>query len=400
MPTGPSTSPAAPRPESLATGARGDATVADVVAALRHHYPEALAESWDAVGLAVGSLTALVTRLLFTVDVTLEVVREAQAQGADLIVAHHPLLLRGVHTVDLDHPKGRIVAELLRSDISLYVAHTNADVPPAGVVDSLARALGLVDTRPLRPAGSTELDKLVTFVPTGDVDTVIDALADAGAGAIGDYDRCAYVSTGTGTFRPLAGAHPHLGRIDEIAQVPETRVEMVLPRSRRQAVVAALLSAHPYEEVAYDVLELAATTSPDTGLGRVGNLPGGSTLGAFARHVAAVLPHTSAGVRVSGDQQRRVTRVAVQAGAGDDLLDTAREAGADVYVTSDLRHHPASEARAWDRAPALVDVSHWAAESLWLPVVQQMVAAELAHRGLTVPAAVSTVCTDPWDHYG
>jgi dinuclear metal center YbgI/SA1388 family protein len=372
-------------------------TVADVVAALSRHYPEALAESWDRVGLAAGSRSAPVTRILYAVDVTLDVVHEAKALGADLLVAHHPLLLRGVHAVDTDSPKGRVVAELVRSGISLYVAHTNADVPPCGVVDTLARALGLVDARPLRPGAGPELDKLVTFVPVEQAETLVDALADAGAGAIGDYDRCAFVGTGTGTFRPLDGAHPYLGRPGEIERVAEARVEMVLPRTARDAVVRALLTAHPYEEVAYDVLELAPTASRDTGLGRVGTLPEATTLGVFARRVAAVLPETGGGVRVSGDRGRPVSRVAVQAGAGDDLLEEARRSGADVYVTSDLRHHPASEARAFDSAPALVDVSHWAAESLWLPVAQRVVAAELAERGLAVDSAVSAVCTDPWN---
>jgi len=262
-------------------------TTGDVIAVLEQLYPPDLAEDWDAVGLAVGSASAPVSQLLYTVDVTEEVVREAVTLGADLVVAHHPLLLRPVRAVDLDSPKGRVVAELLRHGITLYVAHTNADVPADGVVDSLAAALGLQQTRPLRPGRSG-------------------------------------------------------------------------------------------------------------GLGRVGTLPGGFTLGQFAERAAAVLPATGGGVRVSGDVDRPVHTVAVQAGAGDDLLAEARVAGADVYLTSDLRHHPASEARAWG-GPALVDVPHWAAEALWLPVARRLVAARLAERGLTVPAAVSTVCTDPWN---
>jgi dinuclear metal center YbgI/SA1388 family protein len=371
-------------------------TVGDVVAVLEQLYPRHRAEDWDAVGLAVGSRTAGVRRILYTVDPTVEVVEEAARLGADLVVAHHPLLLRGVHAVDLDHPKGRVVGELLRSGIALYVAHTNADVPTGGVVDALAVALGLQDTRPLRPAPLPALDKLVTFVPHDHAEQLLDALAGAGAGRLGDYERCAFTSTGVGTFRPLPGATPFLGRVGRSEQVPETRLEMVLPRADRAAVVTALLRAHPYEEVAYDLLELAAVDDPSTGLGRIGTLAEELSLDAFVDRVVAVLPATAGGVRVSGDLARPVRSVAVQAGAGDDLLDVARLAGADVYLTSDLRHHPATEARAWPGAPALVDVAHWAAESLWLPVARELVSAGLAARGLEVPGSVSTLDTNPW----
>jgi dinuclear metal center YbgI/SA1388 family protein len=238
--------------------------------------------------LAVGSRSAPVSRILYTVDVTQDVVTEALGRGADLIVAHHPLLLRPVHAIDLDTPKGRVVAELLRHDLTLYTAHTNADVPAGGVADSLAAALGLVETRPLLPGRSG-------------------------------------------------------------------------------------------------------------GLGRVGTVPGGLTLSSFARRVAEVLPSTGGGIRVSGHWERPVSTVALQAGAGDDLLDVARAAAADVYLTSDLRHHPASEARSFDAGPALIDVAHWAAESLWLPVARRLVAERLLERGWDIPADVSTICTDPWN---
>lgn len=373
-------------------------TVADVISAIERRYPVEQAEDWDAVGLTVGSATASVNSILFAVDATYDVAREAVEVGANLIIAHHPLLLRGIRAVDVGHPKGRVVAELLRHDVSLYVAHTNADVGPNGVVDALATALGLTDTRPLRPRASPQLDKIITFVPPAHVEKVRDALAAAGAGATGRYDQCAFINAGTSTFRPLAGSRPFLGRVNEIQRVDETRIEMVLARSHREAVVSALLAAHPYETPAYDVLELAAMPSEDTGLGRVGSLADELTLRQFAERVTSRLPRTAGGVRVSGDLDRRINRVAVQAGAGDDLLDVVRAAGADVYLTSDLRHHPASEAREWPDAPALIEVSHWAAEWTWVPVVQRLLTEDLAAEGLTVSSVVSSRCTDPWNH--
>jgi hypothetical protein len=250
--------------------------------------------------------------------------------------------------------------------------------------------------RPLRAHSAEPLDKVITFVPRAVAGTVIDALASAGAGAIGDYDRCAFITDGTGTFRPGTGANPAIGTPGEIEVVDETRVEMVLPRACRNAVIAALRKVHPYEEPAFDVVELA--TWPDMrGAGRIGELRPGMTLRAFAELVVQSLPPTSVGARVSGELDRSVRTVAVAGGAGDFLLDDARASGVDVFVTSDLRHHPASEFREHPTAPALIDVSHWAAEWTWLPVASAALAGGLADP--TVSMSVSTLCTDPWNHW-
>jgi hypothetical protein len=243
------------------------------------------------------------------------------------------------------------------------------------------------------------MDKVTVFVPPAALDGVIAALVDAGAGAIGDYAECRWVSSGTGSFRPLAGANPTTGRRGELEQVPERRLEMVLHRYLRGRVVAALLASHPYETPAYDVVELAEAPSGDTGSGRTG-LVGPTTVAAFARHVARVLPGHASVVRVAGDPDRVVRSVAVCGGSGDFLLDTARAAGVDVYLTSDLRHHPVSELRehAYDdpTTPALLDVPHWAAEWTWLPVAAARLTADLSALGATVETRVSELVTDPW----
>ena len=359
----------------------------DVVAALDALYPQAWAESWDAVGLVVGDPDALVRRVLFAVDPVEAVVVEAAERGADLLVTHHPLYLRGTTSVAATTPKGRVVHRLMAGRCGLFVAHTNADVASPGVSDALADAVGLLDTRPLRPLGTEPLDKLVVFVPVDDAERLLDALAAAGAGAVGDYDRCAWSTTGEGTFRPLPGASPTVGEVGVVARVPETRLEVVLPRAARDEVVRALLAAHPYEEPAYDVLELATVLGP-RGLGRVGRLPAPVTLEELTRSVAAALPATAAGVRASGDPLTVVETLAVCGGAGDDLLTTAARAGADAFLTADLRHHPASEA---PPGLALLDAAHWATEWPWLADA----AARLSD-ATTVDTAVSTIVTDPW----
>jgi len=365
-------------------------TLGEVVALVHRWYPPETADDWDAVGLAAGDPGADVRRILLAVDPALPTAREAAEWNADLLLTHHPLFLRGVHGVAETSPKGRTLATLTRARCGLLTAHTNADHGSPGVSDALARALGLRDVRPVDASGPP-LDKLVVFAPPTDADPIREAIAEAGAGRIGDYDSCSWMVTGEGRFRPLDGAQPAIGRVGDLEQLAEVRIEAVLARSRRTAVVRAMLAAHSYEEVAFDVIELADAGTATTGAGRVGEVDE-TTLGACADVVAAALPPTARGVLVGGDTDRVVRRVAVCGGAGDFLLTEALATGADVYVTSDLRHHVAGEFLEQD-GPALLDVSHWAAEWTWLP--------ELAGRlgeawGDTVEVRVSTICTDVW----
>ncbi|MEU2198942.1 Nif3-like dinuclear metal center hexameric protein [Isoptericola sp. NPDC019482] len=302
--TGDSTAPSSP-------------ALRDVVAVLEDLYPPSTAEGWDAVGLVVGDPAAPVRKILFAVDPVAAVVDEAIAWGADLLVTHHPLFLRPVHSVAATTFKGDVVHRLLRAGCGLYVAHTNADAAPRGVADALADLVGITDRSPL---------------------VVGDDGVDAGA---------------------------------------------------------------------------------VRGIGRVGRLSEPTTLGGFAERVAAVLPATAQGVRVAGDLDAPVTTAAVVGGSGDSLFDAVRAAAVDVYVTADLRHHPASELR--ERAdfeagaggaatPYLVDVAHFASEWPWLAYAAEDVVARLGERGGegtsertgdgsgegTVTTRVSTIGTDPW----
>jgi len=284
-------------------------TLADVVRTLEALYPPQTAEDWDAVGLVTGDPAQPVRKILFAVDPVATVADEAAEWGADLIVTHHPLFLKPVHSIAATTFKGSLVHRLVRDGIGLYVAHTNADAAPRGVADALADAIGLVDRTPLVPARPS----------------------------------------GIGVARPDGAAHP-----------------------------------------------------VETGIGRVGRLEGPTTLRAFAERVAAVLPATEQGVRVAGDLDATVSTVAVVGGSGDSLFDAVRTAGADVYVTADLRHHPASELR--ERAefeggaaggPFLVDVAHFASEWPWLRYAAADLTERLADAG-TVDTRVSVRRTDPW----
>jgi dinuclear metal center YbgI/SA1388 family protein len=369
-------------------------TVAEVIAALEAAYPPGLAADWDAVGLVCGDPADEVRSVLVAVDPVAATVAETVDSAAQLLVTHHPLLLRGVHGVGADTPKGALVHRLVRAGAALFTAHTNADSADPGVSDALAAALGLTVEGPLQPAPEQDLDKIVTFVPVGpSITAVHEALSAAGAGQIGDYSHCSFASAGTGQFKPLAGANPTIGEVGQLERVAETRLEMVLPRHRRAAVVAALRAAHPYEEPAFDLLELAPIPSA-RGLGRIGSLAEPEPLSAFTERVAAALPATAWGVRAAGDPERLVQRVAVCGGAGDSALSSAVAAGVDAYVTADLRHHPAAEhLLAHPSGPALVDVAHWASEWPWC---EQAAAVVRAATGGSVDVRVSTLRTDPW----
>ena len=364
-----------------------------VIDLLETWYPPSFADSWDRVGLVCGDPQDDVRRILLAVDPVQAVAREAVEWDADLVITHHPLYLKGTSSIDASTTKGRVVHDLIRNGCGLYAAHTNADAPTDGVSESIALALGLNEITPLDADPVAAMDKIVTFVPATDAEAVRTAMTDAGAGAIGDYDSCTFTSTGEGRFRPLQGADPAIGQVGALETVDEVKVEAVCRRGVRRQVVAALRAAHPYEEPAYDVLELAALDDPTRGSGRIGTLDEPVTLREFADLVAHVLPHTAHGVRVAGNPDQRVETVALCGGAGDFLLDTARARGADVYLTSDLRHHPASELRE-HQSMALVDVAHWAAEWMWLPTLRRKLAEGL---GDTVETRVSTINTDPWN---
>lgn len=365
----------------------------ELVTAMDGWFDPAEAEAWDAVGLVCGDPGERVDRIVLAVDAVPATVVETIDYGAQLLITHHPLLLSAVHGVPANDPKGGLVHRMIRGGVAHFVAHTNADVARPGVSDALAERVGLHEIRPLAEL-TEQVDKLVVFVPEPDADALIDVLAAAGAGRLGDYERCAWTTSGTGTFRPLAGASPAIGSIGDVERVAEVRVEMVVPSHARAAVLAALRSAHPYEEPAFDVFPTVPTASA-RGSGRVGELPEAMALSDFGNHVARALPSTAWGVRAAGDPNRPVRTVAVCGGSGASYIEDARRAGADAYVTADLKHHATVEA-VTERGPdamALVDAAHWATESPWLDAL----AVALRDRfGTTVDVRVSRQVTDPW----
>ncbi|CQD16310.1 dinuclear metal center protein, YbgI/ family [Mycobacterium lentiflavum] len=367
------------------------ARLSDVIEVLDEAYPPRLAQSWDSVGLVCGDPDDVLDSVTIAVDATPEVVDEVPEAG--LLLAHHPLLLRGVDTVAANTPKGALVHRLIRSGRSLFTAHTNADSASPGVSDALADALGLTVEAVLEPlSGPSDLDKWVIYVPRANAEAVQAAVFDAGAGHIGNYSHCSWCVSGIGQFLPHDGATPAVGSVGTVERLDEDRFEVVAPARARAAVLAAMRAAHPYEEPAFDILALVPAPG-DTGLGRIGTLAQPESLRAFVSRVGAALPQTSWGVRAAGDPDGVVSRVAVCGGAGDSLLSLVARADVQVYVTADLRHHPADEHRRASEV-ALIDVAHWASEFPWCTQAAEVLRSRF---GGDLPVHVSTTRTDPWN---
>jgi len=302
--------------------------------------PKGYAMEGDQIGLQLGTLNKPIENVMVTLDVTEEVVDEAINKNVQLIIAHHPLIFRPLQTIQTEQTSGRMIEKLLKNNITVYAAHTNLDVAIGGVNDMLAEALGLIHTELLVPTIEVQLKKLVVFVPNKNADEIRKVLGEAGAGHIGNYSHCSYSIDGIGRFLPGEGTNPYIGSQGTVEQVDETRIETIIPETIEKKVIKAMLQAHPYEEPAYDIYPLQ-NKGEELGLGRVGYLKEEMLLKDFALHVKHSLK--SKGVRITGDLQQKVRKVAVLGGDGNKYYHYAIRKGADVYVTGDLYYHTAHD---------------------------------------------------------
>jgi dinuclear metal center YbgI/SA1388 family protein len=331
-------------------------TVADVTAYLDRFAPPSSAAEWDNVGLLVGDPAGPADRVMTCLTVTPDVAAEAVAEKAQLVVSHHPVLFRGAKRLTPTTPDGRVLLPLLRHGVAVYSPHTAFDNCPGGINDGLAKRLGLIDVRPLRKRDGRRECKLVVFVPDSDLATVSDAVFAAGAGVIGQYEQCSYRLAGTGTFFGTDTTNPTVGEKGRREEVSEWRLEVVVPEGKVDAVVAAMRSTHSYEEPAYDLYPLRPP--PGLGEGRVGELPAPVPLGELARTAKAKL---NAGfLKLVGDLAKPVKRVAVACGAAGEFLPDALKAGADAFLTGEMRFHDCLTAR--DAGVGVLLPGHYATE--------------------------------------
>ncbi len=319
-------------------------TVADLLAWLEGFAPSRLAESWDNVGLLFGDPTSEISRVMTCLTVSPRSASEAIAEGAGAIVSHHPVLFKPIKSLRADRPESGFLWHLARAGVAILSPHTAFDNTTGGINDGLAARLGLVEIGPLRPAAPSPRHKVVVFAPRADREAVLAAAFGAGAGRIGAYEECSFGSAGFGTFFGTEGSNPSIGEAGRREVVREWRLELACPGDRLGAVLAAIRSAHSYEEPAIDVYPIASEVPSGPGSGRIGRLDPAEPLGAFAARVARLLD--APGTQFVGDPGRSVGRVAICCGAGDDFLPDAARLGADVLLTGEARFHRAIEADA------------------------------------------------------
>ncbi|NLI12133.1 MAG: Nif3-like dinuclear metal center hexameric protein [Peptococcaceae bacterium] len=356
--------------------------------------PRSMAESWDNAGLQAGDPRAEVARALLTLDVNLDVAREALEKGAGLIISHHPMLFKPLESIDLSRPAGELIGFLIKNNITVYAAHTNLDSAAGGVNDILAARLGLQKLAVLQQSGQVRYVKLAVFVPEDHAAGVRDAIAGAGAGWIGNYSDCTFMTRGTGTFKPLAGANPYLGKTGELEQVEEIKLETIVPTGIINRVIQAMLKAHPYEEVAYDLYPLE-NRGPSYGLGRVGELPRQLTFSQFMEQVKTVLRLPA--LRTGGQPAAGVKKVAVCGGSGADLWPAALKAGADTIVTGDIKYHVAQEML--DAGLKFIDAGHHGTEAVIMPVLQDFLAERCRAENLRIDLLLAQTNTDPFAYF-
>jgi dinuclear metal center YbgI/SA1388 family protein len=357
-------------------------TVADFAAYLNTFAPLSLAAEWDNVGLLLGDSASPVTRVMTCLTITPEVVVEAIEHDVQLIVSHHPVLFKAVKKLTTHSAEGLLLLPLLKHNIAVYSPHTAFDNCIGGINDGLAARLGLTHIRPLRPRPAGKAFKLVVFVPVAALSQVSEAVFAAGAGVIGAYRECSFRSPGTGTFFGTESTNPAVGQKGVREEVAEERLEVVVPEGKISAVVSAMRAAHPYEEVAFDIYPLH--TLPNGGEGRIGELAEAVSL----RELAAKLPRDI--LQVVGSPEARISRVAVACGAAGEYLSDAIRAGADAFVTGELRFHDGLTAQA--AGVAVLVPGHYATER---PAIEDL-ATRLAIEFPTVPVFASRTERDPF----
>lgn len=340
--------------------------VSDIIGAIEAYAPPQYQEGYDNSGLQVGNMQDEVKAILLTLDVTEAVVEEAIARGANMIVAHHPLIFSGIKRLAGRNYVERIIHKAIKHDINIYAAHTNLDNVHNGVNAKIAEKLGLVDTAILAPMSDT-LRKLYTYAPQNVADKVRDAMFAAGAGDISAYSECSFNTNGTGTFRPGAGADPAIGTTNGPREwVDEVKIEVLIQKDKEAAVIKALFEAHPYEEVAYEVIALQ-NINQELGAGMVGNLPSPMDEQAFLSYVKQQMKADC--IRHTALRGKDIKRVAICGGSGSFLLKNAINAGADIFITGDFKYHQFFDA---EGKIVIADIGHYESEQYTVEIFQEL----------------------------
>jgi dinuclear metal center YbgI/SA1388 family protein len=351
-------------------------TIGEVIAALETIAPPELAYPNDPIGLQIGRKSDTFERCVVALDVSPAPIDFAATNGAELIVAHHAPIYHPISHLSGDGFNCQTVRTAVQAGIAVIVAHTNWDAAVGGVNDSLATALNLLEVHPFGDDTESTALKVVVFVPVNEADTLIDALAEAGAGGLGLYRRCAFYSPGIGTFEPQPGASPAIGEINRREHVEEARIEMRLPARLRTIVERALLRAHPYEEPAYDFWHVSPSPAS---IGRMGNLPEPVPFAELRTYVDRAL---GSRCELFGKLERKVSKIGVIGGAGGRFWTHAKSSGCDLLLTGESRHHEGLAAA--ESGFGIVEAGHYHTEQPGMVALAKRLQEEFPHSNFSV----------------
>ncbi len=358
--------------------------IKEIVQALETFAPKAYQESYDNAQLIVGNPQEEVTGILLTLDVIENIVDEAIEKGCNLIVAHHPIVFRGLKSLTGRNYVERTVLKAIKNDIAIYACHTNLDHVQNGVNKKICNRLGLENTKILAPKTQL-LQKITVFVPQENCDQVRTALNEAGAGQIGNYENCSFVSEGIGSFQPNEQAKPHIGENGKLEQVAESRLEMIFPSHLQGRILGALQQSHPYEEVAYYIQNLE-NSNQEVGAGMIGFLKEPVPTEEFLAFVkkqmnVSVIRHTA----IHTD---KISKVAVCGGAGGFLLGKAKGQQADIFITADYKYHEFFDA---ENQIIIADIGHYESEFFTKELFYDI----LREKFINIVISISEVNTNP-----
>lgn len=358
--------------------------IKDVISHLESLAPRSYQEDYDNSGLLTGDSNARVNGVLVTLDCTEAVVDEAIQNNCNLIVAHHPIIFRGLKKITGQNYVERTIIKAIKNDIAIYAIHTNLDHVHTGVNKKIAEKIGLKNLKILKPRKDT-LTKLVTFIPKENAGDVLNALHRAGAGNIGDYKNCSFQVTGEGTFMPTGNAQPHIGQTNQLERVEEIRAEVIFPEHISAKILQALKESHPYEEVAYYLSRLE-NENREVGAGMIGELPDAIEPIAFLNGLkkqmnAKVIRHTP-------PLKKEIKKVAVCGGAGSFLLPSAIAQRADVFVSADFKYHEFFDA---DGKIMIADIGHYESEQFTKDLLSEV----LKEKFTTFAIIFSKTVTNP-----
>lgn len=348
--------------------------LSDIVGIINKIAPPVLAEAWDNVGLQVGDPANEIDRIMVALDPCPEAVDAAIKNSCQLLLTHHPLIFKPLKRITTTDETGRLIHQAIANRLAIVSLHTNYDVAQNGVNDLLAEALGVTSCRPLKVSHREELVKLTVFVPLTHHDALMNALLPF-SWQSGKYADCSFATSGHGTFKPLAGASPYLGKIGERESIEESRFELLIRKADLQPVLKSLRKAHPYEEPAFDITPLL-NEGLQSGIGRIGLLESAPLLKDFAENVKKCLGTTF--LRIVGNPEQRISKLALCGGSGASLLRDAAREGADLFLTGDIKYHEAREAQSL--GIALIDAGHFATERLMVDGLSLQLEKELKRR--------------------